>query len=315
MINNNIHISIVSPVYRAENIVEELVKQIIESVSTITPDFEIILVNDCSPDNSWLKITEEATKDNRVKGINFSRNFGQHYAITAGLDNAKGDWVVILDCDLQDNPNEIPNLYKEAILGYDIVLGRRIIRKDTFFKITLSRLFYSFLSYLTDSKIDHTIGSFRILSKSVVEQFKQMRESSRYFGAMINWLGYKVGYIELTHEERYEGKSTYNFKSALRLALNGVLSFSDKPLRLTIKFGFYIVMLSIIFIFYKIIHVILYGTSVIGWSSLIASIFFSTGIIISILGIIGLYIGRIFEQVKQRPLYIISETTKTLCNE
>lgn len=304
-----VHISVVSPVYMAEKIVEELVKQIIISVSTITEDFEIILVNDASSDASWQKIVDESEKDVRVKGFNFSRNFGQHYAITAGLDVAQGDWIIVMDCDLQDRPTEIVKLYNKAQEGYDIVLGMRSNRKDSFLKKTFSKIYYKILSYLTDTEINHTVGTFRILSKPVVKQFSQMREHFRYFGAMITWLGFKVAYVELIHNQRFEGKSTYTFKKSINLALNGAISFSDKPLKLTVKFGFYIVLFSSIFILYKIGNIILYGTSAIGWSSLIASIFFSTGIIVTILGIIGLYIGRIFEQVKERPLYIIKETT------
>lgn len=309
------YISVVSPVYKAEKIIEILVAQLIETLSKITKDFEIILVNDASPDNSWAMIVTEANKDNRVKGINFSRNFGQHFALTAGLDFAKGDWVIVMDCDLQDQPKEITKLYNKAQEGYDIVLGRRKNRQDKFFKKSFSIVYYSLLSYLTETKIDPSVGTFRIMSGNVVKSFSQMRESSRYFGAMINWLGFNFAFIDLEHNQRFEGKSSYTLKKAFELAINGVLSFSEKPLRLTIKFGFLIVLISSTFILYKVLQAYFFGTTELGWSSLIASIFFSSGIIVFVLGVIGLYIARIFEQVKQRPLYIIKETTDTVNHE
>jgi len=307
-------LSVVSPVYQAEKIIPILVDRIEKAVSTITDDYEIILVDDGSPDTSWDVVEKMAKTNPKILGIKLSRNFGQHYAITAGLDNASGDWVVVMDCDLQDQPEEIVKLYKKAITGFDIVLGLRDNRLDKFPKRYLSKLYYILLSYLTDSKIDNRVGSFRILSKKVVTQFVLMREHYRFFGAMMDWMGFKVAFVEIKHDKRYEGESTYTFKKSINLAVNGVLAFSDKPLRLTIKFGIFIVLTTSLFIFYKIVNAIVFNSSVIGWSSIIASIFFSTGIIVIILGVIGLYIGRIFGQVKFRPLYIITITTKTLTN-
>lgn len=305
---NSIVLSVVSPVYRAENIVEELVRQLHEQLQQITPDYEIILVNDASPDTSWDKILKVCTEDKRVKGINLSRNFGQHYAISAGLDYTRGSYVIIMDCDLQDNPSQIVRFYNKAKDGYQIVLGRRVSRKDSFLKEQLSIFYYKLLSYLTETKIDPSVGTYRLLSEDVVVEFRKMRENSRYFGAMINWLGFKSTTIDIEHSSRYEGESSYNFKRSFRLALNGIVSFSDKPLRIAVKIGFWMFLLSLSFILYKIFQVLILGEQVIGWSSLIASIFFTSGIIILVLGIVGLYIGRIFEQVKNRPIYIICET-------
>lgn len=301
-------LSVVSPVYRAENIVEELVRQLHEQLQLITSDYEIILVNDASPDASWQKIVKVCSEDGRVKGIDLSRNFGQHHAITAGLDFTNGDYVIILDCDLQDRPDQIIHFYNAAKDGYKIVLGRRVDRRDSIIKVLTSGIYYKLLSYLSDTKIDATVGTFRLMSKDVVHEFRRMRESSRYFGAMTNWMGYKTISININHSDRFAGSSSYNFKKAFRLALNGVLAFSDKPLRLSVRIGFWMFFFSFIFIIYKVFQVLKYGSSAIGWSSIIASVFFTSGIIILVLGIVGLYIGKIFEQVKQRPLYIISET-------
>jgi polyisoprenyl-phosphate glycosyltransferase len=298
-------ISIVSPIYGCKTCLIEFYFRLKEILEKITNDFEIILVNDASPDDAWETIIELAQKDSRVKGINLSRNFGQHYAITAGLDHCKGDWVVIMDCDLQDQPEEIPKLLNKAKDGFDIVLGKRIYRKDRFFKKALSFLYYKLLSYFTDNKIDATVGSFRIMSRQVVENFKKMNEKLRFFGAMVNWLGFNVGFVEIEHAPRKKGESSYNYHKMLKLGINGILSFSDKPLRLTIKMGISLILISSIYILFKVTQILLFGTQAIGWTSLIAAIFFSTGLIISVLGIVGLYIGRIFEEVKGRPLYVI----------
>ncbi len=304
----NIHISVVSPVYRAENIVSELVKQVKKSVSSITEDFEIILVNDASPDNSWQKIIAECSKDKRVKGLNLSRNFGQHYAITAGLSYAKGDWVVVMDCDLQDRPDEIPNLYNKAQEGWDSVFAQRLLRNDSFFKKQFSRCFYSLFSYLTDTKQDPTVANFGIYHKKVIQAILAMKDQIRFFPTMVQWVGFKKYYLPVQHAERFEGTSSYNFKGLVRLALNTILAFSDKPLRLTVKVGFSITVLSL---FVTLIYLIMYFTGaikVMGFTSLILSFWFLSGMIIFILGFIGLYIGKMFEKVKDRPVFIVQES-------
>ena len=305
--NTNIKISIVSPVYRAENIVPELVKQIAKNVETITSNYEIILVNDSSPDNSWLAIEKECSKNSKVKGINLSRNFGQHYAITAGLSYAKGDWIVVMDCDLQDRPDEIPNLYNKALEGYDSVFAQRIERKDGFIKKTLSKLFYSLFSYLTDTKQDASVANFGVYNKKVIDSILSMNDKVRFFPTLVQWVGFNKYYLPVKHSDRYEGQSSYNFKSLFKLALNNIIAFSDKPLRLTVKLGFYI---SIISLLVGLVYLILYfngNIEVIGFTSLFISIWFLAGVVISILGIIGLYVGKIFDNVKRRPLYITNE--------
>jgi len=308
MVNNNIHISIVSPVYRAENIVAELVKQIKEAVAPITDDFEIILVNDYSPDKSWLKITEECAKDVRVKGINLSRNFGQHYAITAGLNYAKGEWVVVMDCDLQDRPDEIPNLYAKALEGYDSVFAQRTERKHSFFKQLLSRIFYNLFSYLTETKQDPSVANFGIYNRCVVDAILNMNDQIRFFPTMVQWVGFRKLYLPVNHAERFEGKTSYNLKGLLRLALNTILAFSDKPLRITAKAGFTIAMLSFIVGLVYFVLFLMGHIQVLGFTSLILSVWFLAGVIMMILGVLGLYVGKVFEKVKQRPTFIVSQS-------
>jgi len=304
---DNIHISVVSPVYRAENIVSELVKQVKEQLSPITEDFEIILINDASPDNSWVEIEKETAKDKRVKGLNLSRNFGQHYAITAGLNFAKGEWIVVMDCDLQDRPDEIPNLYQKALEGYDSVFAQRTERNDTLFKKLFSKLFYKLFSYLTDTKQDATVANFGIYRRCVIDAILSMHDQIRFFPTMVQWVGFRKFYLPVEHASRFEGKSTYNFKGLFRLAINTIMGFSDKPLRLTVKVGFFITLLSVLV---AIVYLGLYLSGQIqveGFTTLILSLWFLSGFIMFILGILGLYIGRMFEKVKERPVYLIQD--------
>jgi polyisoprenyl-phosphate glycosyltransferase len=302
-------ISVVSPVYRAEKLIQPLVERLISALEKITPSFEIILVDDCGPDNSWQKIVEQSNLDSRVKGVKLSRNFGQHYAITAGLDQCEGDWIVVMDCDLQDQPEEIIKLYNKALEGYDVVLARRYDRKDNFFKKIFSKLFYNSLGYLTGSKQDSSIANFGIYRRKVIDAICTLRESIRYFPTMVKWVGFHATAIDIEHAERTEGNSSYNLKRLINLALDIILAYSDKPLRITIKVGVTISIFSFIASLATLYRALIGAIEVTGYASLIISIWFLSGLIISILGIVGLYIGKIFEGVKARPVYIISETT------
>lgn len=303
------HLSVVIPVYKAENCLEELYSRLRAAIEPISTDFEIVLVEDCGGDRSWDMIRALSARDSRVKGIQFSRNFGQHYGITAGLDHASGDWVVVMDCDLQDRPEEIPRLYAKAQEGFDIVLARRGKREDPWHKRLMSWTFYKIFSYLADMEYDGQTGNFRIISKKVVKNFRMMRERLRFFGGLISWTGFPSASIDVQHAERFEGKSTYTFGKLWKLASETIIAYSDKPLRLSIRFGFTISILSFLYGLYIVYHALFYGSSIMGWSSLIVSLYFLGGIIISILGVIGIYLGKTFDEAKKRPLYIINHTT------
>ncbi len=303
------HISIISPVYLAEKIVDDLVHEIIENVSKITPDFEIILVEDGSPDNSWEKIAENCQKNSNVKGIKLSRNFGQHYAITAGLDHAKGDWIVVMDCDLQDRPEEIINLYHKAQEGFDVVLAQRHQRQDSFLKKMFSWFFYQLLSYLTGVKYDPSVANFGIYHQKVIKAVCQMRESIRIFPIMVKWVGFKSTKLKVQHAERAEGKSSYNLKKLLNLALDIVLAYSDKPLRIIVGLGLGISLVSFMFAVVFLVRYFFGIITVAGYASLIISIWFFSGLIMMTLGITGLYIGKIFQGVKNRPIYLVDKYT------
>ena len=303
------HISVIIPVYKAEECLDELYRRLTASLETLTADFEIVLVEDCGGDRSWPMILDLARRDARVRGIQFSRNFGQHYGITAGLDHCDGDWVVVMDCDLQDRPEEIPRLYAAALEGYDVVLARRGRRNDPLLKRCTSWLFYKIFSYLADMDYDGETGNFRIISRKVVESFRTMRERLRFFGGLVAWMGFPTVSIDVQHDERFAGQSTYTFGKLWKLASETIIAYSDKPLRLSIRFGFAISALAFAYGSYIIYRALVHGAAITGWSSLIVSVYFLGGIVISLLGMIGVYLGKAFDEVKQRPLYILRRTT------
>lgn len=302
-------ISIVSPVYRAEKIIDELIDTNIRELKKITDNFEIILVDDHSPDKAWEKICEHARRDSRIKGIKLSRNFGQHYAITAGLDYSGGEWVVVMDCDLQDRPEEIHKLYSKAIEGFDIVLARRQQRRDNFLKVFFSRMFHKTLTFLTGTTLDSSVANFGIYNRKVVDAIGRMRESIRFFPTMVRWVGFRSAAVDVTHSERHSGKTSYNFRRLFNLALDIILAYSDKPIRLAIKTGFAIAAISFLFAIYNIVRALTGGFSVLGYGSVIASVWFLSGLLMSLMGIVGLYVGKTFEGVKNRPIYLVSEKT------
>lgn len=299
-------ISVVVPVYGCRGALEELYKRLTNVLSKMTKNYEIILVNDNCPQNSIEVIRELCEKDKKVVGIELSRNFGQMKAILAGLDYSSGEWVVVMDCDLQDRPEEIPNLYKKAQEGYDVVFARRKHRKDSFFKVLVSKMFYKIYSIASGVEYDASLCNFSICNRKVIDSYCQMREEHRAFVMYVKWLGFKQTAIDVEHNERYEGKSSYNFKKRMKMASDIIFSQTDKILKLIVSIGFGITFLSLLAIIYVIIHYFLYPTSQ-GWSSLIAVICLMSGIIISVIGVVGIYVGNIFIQIKNRPLYITRE--------
>ena len=311
VVHSHPNLSVVVPVYKAEHCLDELYSRLKKSLESISENFEIILVEDCGGDNSWKVIERIAAIDARVKGIQFSRNFGQHYGITAGLECSKGDWVVVMDCDLQDRPEEIPRLYAKAMEGFDIVLARRGQRKDNMFKRFGSWMYYKLFSYLADIEYDGEVGNFRIMSRVVVDNFKRMGERLRFLGGLVQWMGFPTASVDVAHAERFEGKSTYTFAKLWQLAIETIIAHSDKPLRIAIRFGFTMAFISFIYGTYILWRAFFYGIPIAGWSSLIVSLYFIGGIIITILGILGIYIGKTFDETKKRPLYIIRRMTFT----
>ncbi|POS02973.1 dolichol-phosphate mannosyltransferase [Flavobacterium croceum DSM 17960] len=303
----NPKISIVSPVYRAENIVEKLVAEIQKAMQLMQVSYEIILVDDRSPDNSWEKMKEISKQNLNVKSIRLSRNFGQHPAIIAGLSKAQGEWVVVMDCDLQDQPKEIIKLYQKAQEGYQVVLAKRVQRHDTFLKKLSSKVFSKAYSFFTDTTYDNEVANFGIYNKKVVQSILNIGDTIKFFPLFVKYVGYHSTSIEVEHANRESGTTSYSFSKLLSLAFNTIISFSNKPLKLFVKFGMLVSFLSFLVGCYYIYEAINHKIAVLGFTSIIVSIWFLSGIIITTIGITGIYIGKIFDQTKNRPVFIIDE--------
>jgi len=303
------YISIVSPVYQAEEIVDELVKRITEEVTSITEEFEIVLVEDGSSDQSWEKIVKNCKADKRVKGIKLSRNFGQHYAITAGIQESNGDYVVVMDCDLQDNPKYIIDLINKSKEGFDIVYTVKDVRKHGVIKNILGRFFHKIFNWLINDKTisgNEQIGAFSLISRKVVHAFCEYNEYHRAYIPVLRCLGFSNAIITVKHDERYHGETSYHFTKSITLAIDSIISHSDKLLIVSIYNGFAFTMVGFISIIYVVIESIKSGFQP-GWASTTVLIIFCTGLILMSLGITGIYIGKIFLQAKGRPLYLIDK--------
>ena len=298
--------SVVIPVYGCKKALPELYRRLTDSVSQITDDYELIMVNDHCPQNSWEIIEELCKRDTRVKGIELSRNFGQMKAILAGLDYASGDWIVVMDCDLQDRPEEIPRLYQRALEGYDVVFARRKRRKDGWLKVFLANIFYKIYEFATDGNYDGAVCNFSVVKRDVIDSYCRMREYHRGYVMYIRWLGYRQSVIDVEHDERYEGKSSYNIKKRMNMAIELLTSQSDRVLRLFAELGIIMSFIALLVIIGLVVYKCIANVSI-GWTSLIATIVLVGGIIISVIGVVGIYIGNIFMQTKNRPLYIIRE--------
>jgi dolichol-phosphate mannosyltransferase len=304
---NSPFLSIVSPVYQAEGIVSELVEQIRSVLRPMGCSYEIILVEDCSPDDSWEEIQKICSGFQDIIGIRLSRNFGQHYAIAAGLRRARGTWVVVMDCDLQDSPSEIPKLLAVAQQGFDIVTARRVSRNDHVLKKAASRAFYGVLGYLTGVRQDPAVANFGIYGRKVINAINGMPETIRYFPSMVRWVGFHSSSVDVAHLSRLKGASSYSLRKLWQLALDICLTYSDKPLRLVIRTGFIISGIGFLFAGYTITKAIQGEIAVLGYASIIVSVWILTGMTIFIIGVVGLYVGKVFDSVKRRPSFIISD--------
>ncbi|MBL1221995.1 glycosyltransferase family 2 protein [Chryseobacterium sp. L7] len=300
-------ISIISPVYRAEKTLPLLVSEINAVMSRIGEKYEIILVDDRSPDNSWKVMKDLAENNAHMKIFRLSRNFGQHPAIMAGLSKATGEWIVVMDCDLQDQPKEIEKLYKKALEGYDLVQAKRKERKDNVIKRLTSQYFIRTFNYLTDMKVNEEVANFGIYHRKVINSILNINDYIKAFSLFVNWVGYNRYEISVEHNERMEGKSNYSFTKLFSLAFNIIVSFSNKPLKVCVGFGGAISVLSVFVAIFFLIQTLRGKITEPGYSSLILSIWFLSGAIICCVGIVGLYVGKTFDEVKDRPVYIIDE--------
>jgi dolichol-phosphate mannosyltransferase len=300
-------ISVVSPVYCCADCLRSLCARLAETLSTLGKDYEIILVDDASPDDAWPVLRELCATDSRIKAIALSRNFGQHYAIAAGIEHAVGRWVVVLDCDLQDRPEEIARLYAKAQEGFDVVFAERETRQDGWLKRSSSRLFIALLNYLSGADYDYRTANFGIYSRPVIDAVRSMGDRSRFFPVMVRWTGFRKTSIPVQHDARGNGGSSYTLRKLMRLALDIMLSYSDKPLRLVATLGIIISMIALAMTGFSLYRYLHGDVSVAGYTSLIASMWLLAGVILFCMGIIGLYVGRVFENVKLRPIFIVRD--------
>jgi dolichol-phosphate mannosyltransferase len=304
-------LSIISPIYNEDRCVSELCRQLLAVLKPMAIDFEIILVDDGSQDGSWDAISALSRSCPQIRGLRFSRNFGHHRAITAGLDHATGDWVVVMDSDLQDAPAAIPELLEQAQCGYDVVLARRRNRQFNWFKNLTSKLFCRVFGYLTDSRYDAEAGVYRIMSRRVVDALCELPEVDRFFPALVNWVGFRQSHIYVNHGKRFAGDTKYPFRKQVALAVEAMLSFSDKPIVMIVYSGAIITAVSTVYASYILLRAILGAPfSAAGYASIFTAISFFGGITMATLGVIGLYVGRIFRQVKARPVYVVAEGTE-----
>ena len=305
--SSQVHLSIVTPAYKCEDCIVELYRRLSAVLPAITADYEIIFVEDGSPQGDWKVIEAICRKDPKVRGVKLSRNYGQHYAITAGLDRVRGDWIIVMDCDLQDQPEEIPKLYAKAQEGWAIVMGRRSSRKDSVYRRLVSNAFSIVYSWLGDIKVDPSIANFSICTKQVIDQVCKFRERNRSFPMFLNEVGYPRTTVDLEHSSRFAGQSAYSFFKLLDFAIQSIVSRSNKPLRLSIQFGFCLSILACMYAFYISCKYFLYNSTVAGWTSLAVLISFLGGLGFANLGILGLYLGKVFDEVKGRPLYSVEQ--------
>jgi dolichol-phosphate mannosyltransferase len=308
------YFSIVIPVYNEEENIPELCSRLIAVMEKLCSDdgrspdaFEIIMVDDGSGDNSWNEIKKLHVKDMRVKGIRFSRNFGHHNAVFAGLDYSKGEYIILMDGDLQDPPEEIPGLIGKVKEGYDIVQGISPRRHVSFLHNILSALFHKLFVKVSTVDPKTRIGLFRCLRRPVVESIAKLPERSIFFGGIVSWVGFRSTHIDVKRSPRHAGRSKYNFIRRFALAMNAITSFSERPLIFIFQLGILVFIFSLTMFGYAIFKKIFYNVAIMGWTSLFAAIFFSTGLITLSLSVVGLYISKLFIEVKKRPRYIVRE--------
>ena len=300
-------ISVIVPFYNEGKNVIELHKSISSNLEGICEKSEIILIDDGSSDDTWKYISDLCLIKDSIKGIKLSKNYGQHYAITAGLRYSTSEFTIVMDGDFQDRPEVIPALIRKIEEGFDIVFVNRKGRPETIIYRIFQYLFYKFLNLISGINLDRRQANFSIINRKVVEAFNKFEENSRFYPGIIKLLGFNRTDIDASHGIRNNGKSKYSVKSRINLAIDIILTYSDKPLRFAILLGLFMATGSFILSVHIILKYFLYGFTVTGWASIIVSIFFSSGIILINLGIIGMYLGRVTNEVRKRPIYMIDE--------
>ncbi|MDQ0484035.1 glycosyltransferase family 2 protein [Guptibacillus hwajinpoensis] len=305
----NIRYSIIIPMYNEEAVIVETYRRLKKVMNEVAEPYELLFVNDGSSDRSLEIVKEYSDWDNRVKVIDLSRNFGHQIAITAGMDYASGDAVIVIDADLQDPPELIPNMIEKWKEGFEVVYAKRTKRKgESLFKRVSASLFYRTLRRLTDVDIPLDTGDFRLIDRKVCDQMNLLNEKNRFVRGLVSWIGFKQTAVEYERDERLYGESKYPLKKMLKLSLDGITSFSYKPLKAATYAGVLLSLSGFIYMLIVIFQKLFTDSTVTGWASLIVIQLLFFGFVLMILGVMGEYIGRIYEEAKDRPVYIVRET-------
>ncbi|WP_241780956.1 glycosyltransferase family 2 protein [Cochleicola gelatinilyticus] len=309
MIEEEIVLSVIIPVYNEEEIIPELYARLTSAVKEVTKNYELIFVNDGSRDSTLPQLIHLSETDPQVFYINFSRNFGHQIAVTAGIDACKGEAAVIIDGDLQDPPELIPEMYLKHKEGFEVVYARRAKREgESYFKKLTAKWFYRILRKSTSIEIPVDTGDFRLIDRKIIDCLKKMPEQNKFLRGQIAWLGFRQTAVLFNRDKRRFGTTGYPFSKMMKFAMDGITSFSDKPLTLVTRLGFIISAFSFLVILYAIFSHFFLKQTITGWTSLIISSMFIGGVQLISIGIIGEYIGRINKNVLDRPLYIIQNT-------
>jgi polyisoprenyl-phosphate glycosyltransferase len=302
----DLEISVVVPVYKCAECLRHLHQRLAAALAQVPGEHEIIFVDDRSPDESWGILRQLADQDDSVRLVRLSRNFGQHSAITAGLEFARGHWSVVMDCDLQDPPEEIPRLYARAQEGVEIVYARRTGRRGPWFRRKASRMYFRILNASFGTDFDPDYGNFTIISRKVRDAFLRFRDKDRHYLMILRWLGYDHASIDVAHAERYAGESAYTLRMLIKFALDGLFFQSTTLLRWSTYVGFGASLCGVLLAGFFLVNYFLENTYP-GWTSLAVLLLVLGGLTITTVGVAGLYIGKIFTQVKDRPLYVIDD--------
>ena len=300
--------SVIIPAYNEQEVIEETYRRLTAVMGQLNEPYELIFIDDGSRDKTAAVLARVCEQDKHAILIRFSRNFGHMPAITAGMDYARGNAVMVIDADLQDPPELFPKMIEKWREGYEVVYGKRSDRKgETGFKKLTAGLYYRFLKQMTDVDLPVDTGEFRLIDRKVCDAIKRIKEKNRYIRGLVSWVGFKQTAVEYVREKRFAGETKYPLTKMIKLAMDGITSFSYKPLKLAANLGFFISLLSFIYLLVVLYERLFTHSTTTGWASMVSIVLFSQGIVLMVLGLMGEYIGRIFEEIKGRPIYIIDE--------
>lgn len=300
-----VDVSVVIPTYNAQFCLVPLYERLVKALTPLSINFEIIFIEDCSYDDTWLLIEQLARANSYIRAFKLSRNFGQHAAITAGLTVCRGKYAVVMDCDLQDPPEDIPRLLLRAFEGSDVVMGRRVGRQQSFLRRCMAKAYFGVLAFFSLSKVDGDVGTLSVLSRKVIDAFLQVSDRNRHYLMILQWLGFSPVFVDYVHGARFAGKSSYSLLSLMRHAFQGVFFQTTILLQLIVGVGLLFSLSGLVLAIIAVWNY-LFGSVAPGWTSIIVLILVVGGVILLSLGVVGLYVGQVFDQVKQRPLFILS---------